>query len=563
MVFTHLFASSGGKTETKERDIKSSEMSKTSTADGTTIGESASGDAGLTKTTGPSSTDSTVAQTATVESSSAPLTRLTTPPGAFLIPQRLSLRTSFSSSASTISLSPLRLLEHTDRTSSSLLASLSPAQLLANDIVISLFRTFSSLLCSPGGGVGVKVENEEVRVEQQEKWAECIVRKAEREESDGGIVVGWKVGGVVAGGEGVGEESSSASTLLHLLLSRSMLTSSRAVSNPFSHLFPAASSAPGSPQKRPSLPLHPTPSAASLSHLSANANTAPRFAAFLRSLFLEASTDVHVLVDRSSTPSAVTLPAGTGKTELFVPFFGGPDDRLAVETAVQLVLRSNRRIVAKILVVERTAEETEHDRAAFGGSATGVAEEVREEDEHGKNAEAYGFTSASQTHYGRTTGAGLTTSGGGELASDTADSILLAQLSTLIDSLSISSTPPLTLTRVSTAFPLRTLVHNLPTSANSASSSSSPIILLGRSRRLAPSHLSESRTLLATAAKDGRLGGSVCRDREVRRALGEVGTAVLLGGEGGGEGSGWVWVVQSKCTGGGGGRRNSKREEEA
>lgn len=61
---------------------------------------------------------------------------------------------------------------------------------------------------------------------------------------------------------------------------------------------------------------------------------------FVRSVFAQSSTDVALFVDQhvpGEVPKVSTGASGTGgRYHLFLPFFGGPDDRLALEFAVQL-----------------------------------------------------------------------------------------------------------------------------------------------------------------------------------------------------------------------------------
>ncbi|GAA5974831.1 hypothetical protein JCM11641_008384 [Rhodosporidiobolus odoratus] len=476
--------------------------------------------------------------------------------------------------AGVVSLIPLRLVELTDRISSALLAVSSPSQLLSSDALIGLFRTFTSLLSSSsslstsnGKGVRVDAENAEFKVEQQENWAEVVSRCAEGVGSEG-VVVGWKIGSNGHHGSTGGMGGKEDEGTLPL-------------SNPFSHLFPSTGVPPssssnlGASSSRPGLTRT---ASASHSHHAA----APRFAAFLRSLFLASSCDVSVLIDRtnSSSLSPTASEGGTDGMRLVVPFFGGADDRAALELAAQIVLRGNGRTKARVLVISKAAEETVEDRAASGITASSSRQEEavkKGEGEEGEGdklaqslAQQYGLTHAthaSQTHYPGTTAHPRTTQGGGGgggLASETADSVLLSHLETLFSSSTSTPTDAFVIQHLSTAHPLKTMLRHLPSPSTSSSPRDKTLLLLGRSRRDAPSHRTESTALLSQAAKEGRLNGSVVANGEVRRAVGDPATAVLLGGGnddrgeggaargggGGGGGVGWVWVVQSRWTSG-------------
>ena len=87
------------------------------------------------------------------------------------------------------------------------------------------------------------------------------------------------------------------------------------VSNPFEAMFRNA--APSGGQSTSSLQSH-----------------------FVRSVFARSTTDVALFVDQhipGEIPSISTGASGTGgRYHLFLPFFGGPDDRLALEFVIQL-----------------------------------------------------------------------------------------------------------------------------------------------------------------------------------------------------------------------------------
>ncbi|GAA5974841.1 hypothetical protein JCM11641_008391 [Rhodosporidiobolus odoratus] len=563
MVFASLFASQASPSSASPGTIVN-EATASNTIDGTvttvtTATDVKSGDLGL-------STSSSSEEGSSEEGGAS-----TTPARAADVGKAVAKGQNHQQQAGVVSLIPLRLVELTDRTSSALLAVSSPSQLLSSDALIGLFRTFTSLLSSSsslstsnGKGVRVDAENAEFKVEQQENWAEVVSRCAEGVGSEG-VVVGWKIGSNghhhSTGGMGGNQEEG-------------MLP----LSNPFSHLFPSTGVPPssssnlGASSSRPGLTRT---ASASHSHHAA----APRFAAFLRSLFLASSCDVSVLIDRtnSSSLSPTASEGGTDGMRLVVPFFGGADDRAALELAAQIVLRSNGRTKARVLVISRAAEETVEDRAASGVSSSSAQQEEAVKKGEGEEGEGdklahslsqqYGLTHAthaSQTHYPGTTAHPRTTQGGGGgggLASETADSVLLSHLETLFSSSPSTPTDAFVVQRLSTAHPLKTMLRHLPSPSTASSPREKTLLLLGRSRRDAPSHRTESTALLSQAAKEGRLNGNVVANGEVRRAVGEPATAVLLdggdddGGEGGaagggGGGVGWVWVVQSRWTSG-------------
>ncbi|GAA6003507.1 hypothetical protein JCM10207_000366 [Rhodosporidiobolus poonsookiae] len=456
MVFAHLFA-----TSTPQAQPHAVHMSKESTV--ATTDEGKSGDLGL-----GGSTSAETSASATLEDA-----KDATPPARS------------PTLARAITLFPLRLLLH-------------------SDALFALFRTFTLLFAPVGSSaLAVDMDRADLRVEQQENWAEVVARKANEDGAEG-VVVGWKVAGGGLGGV-VGEGPSGSDEKPSL-------------ANPFSHLFPTST---------PSTPTRPgiQRSASLTAVLSASDNSAPRFAAFLRTLFLEASCNVSVLIDRTSSSSGSSLAldgAASGRTEVVVPFFGGADDRAALEMALQLVARSGGAfVVLCVLVIERAEAEGDIDET----------DEVLSE--HAKALDGLGLTSASggatQTHYPTTAHPGR---------------------DTLAASLPAGA---LQLERLRTPTPLRGMLDALASTA-AAPSSQRRIVLLGRSRRDAPSHRLESAAVLAQASKDGRLASSIVRDAEVRRAVGEPACAVLLQ-----EGETWVWVVQTRWTAG---RRAAKRRSD-
>ncbi|GAA5821255.1 hypothetical protein JCM10212_004220 [Sporobolomyces blumeae] len=458
-------------------------------------------------------------------------------------------------SHSTISIHPLRLIELTERLSGVLLASDAAAEHLRSDPLTSLYRTFVNVLFGAGvgrdergrGGVQVAPEGEgQFAVTQSDNFAQTVSDRAERNQSQM-VVVPWTLGT-----QRQEEENVIASYL----------------PNPFEHIF-GNTKASG-----PSSSIQPDSSL---------------YASFLRDLFASAHCDVSIFFDRaasSSSPSprigspAWPLPTST-RTRVFLPFFGGSDDRACLEMAVQLATRSPL-IDVTVVAIQRAPEETEDDRAAAtqaavaasssgaldndsksslgmaksGSDATGSST-VPLQQQHGPSLQLTVGNTGGGTHHSSSGGAGRA----GEtvyptqhgLASETEDDLVLERARAVPrDALAGS----LEIRHVSTVSPLRTMLR-LATALSATdplSSSSSPsprarlVILLGRSRRDAASHRLESLDLLKQAEKDGSLG--ICASTDVRRCLGESASAVLSSAARTGDN---VWIVQSGKTGG---RRN-------
>jgi len=76
---------------------------------------------------------------------------------------------------------------------------------------------------------------------------------------------------------------------------------------------------------------------------------------FVRGVFMRAKTDVALYVDQS--PPGVDIAAGS-KQHIFLPFFGGPDDRLALDFVVQIC--DNPMVTATVVrIVKREGSLTE------------------------------------------------------------------------------------------------------------------------------------------------------------------------------------------------------------
>ncbi|BGP22514.1 cation/H+ exchanger [Rhodotorula toruloides] len=416
-----------------------------------------------------------------------------------------------------LEVTPLRLVELTERGSGVMLASEEAASHLARDPLVSLYRTFASLAYSSG----VQVATGEFAMTAAENWPETVARCTEEGAAEM-LVVPWKLGSA----SGPREEGNVVESF---------------IPNPFEALF--GNAVPGS-------------------STSAQVSGAPLFAAFLRDVFLETSCDVGVLLDRScpSAPSVARAPK-----HLYIPFFGGADDRTCLEIAVQLVKRSAGAITATVLVVTRAAEPTEEDQAASGldrsdsdeAEATSTTKldaifssalsippgsPVGHHNHHislGHGGTHHGGTRAGETHYGSSHGQHA-------LVSATADDVALEQVSAVAATTLPSGS--LVVERVSTAFPLATAVTRL----RALTAAQPSLTLLGRSRLDAPSHRLESLTLLKFAERAGTLGA--CASSEVRRAVGEAATAVLVAPQE--VGAEWVMVVQSRATAG---KRAQKR----
>ncbi|KAI0252193.1 Sodium/hydrogen exchanger family-domain-containing protein [Lactifluus subvellereus] len=220
---------------------------------------------------------------------------------------------------------------------------------------------------------------------------------------------------------------------------------------------------------------------------------------FVRGVFAHAGTNVALLIGRA--------PFGVREqTHLFLPFFGGPDDRLALDFVVQLC--ANQRVCATVIRM------TKHDVVPAPEAAHLTAEDKAEE-----NARANGATIASvrsMTGFPDTMYGNATTQT--RLQSETADGVTWARYATPSAANNTAlggALSRVTFEELASSVPLHAALHRACTLQH-------PIVVVGRSRRLAgEDHHAELRTL------EGE-HGAVRTD--VRKTVGDVGTAFVMAG---------------------------------
>lgn len=86
---------------------------------------------------------------------------------------------------------------------------------------------------------------------------------------------------------------------------------------------------------------------------------------FLRRVFAECRTNIAVVVDRGfAAPNNITMQGREGGQHVFVPFFGGSDDRLALQLVVQLCHKSNvTATVVRIEAATATVQPTNDEKS--------------------------------------------------------------------------------------------------------------------------------------------------------------------------------------------------------
>ena len=289
------------------------------------------------------------------------------------------------------------------------------------------------------------------------------------------------------------EESSSQMLLVPLKIRGNEGAASSSGFNPFDHLFRKTITA---------------------DHSSEAVNSH-----YIRKVFAGTKADVCLIIDRGLSASGTP-----GDQHIFLPFFGGPDDRLALSLVVQLCA-GNFGVTASVVRIKK----------APGADASGGTDEV------GTTIHNVGvFILAAewnsyinhylQTVFPDTVYGNQTTQT--RLASDTADDLIWGRyISKVSDATLREAVGRISFQEERTKQPL----HFIQKFA-AGLQSKRLLIVVGRSRRMATeSHTAELRKLL--------LDHHTSIGAEATKTLGDVGSAVMSGGAGEG-----VLVVQARFT---------------
>lgn len=189
-----------------------------------------------------------------------------------------------------ITIDALRLIELTDRTSA-VLKSQASESILHTDPVVSVFRTFGYL-----NRMSVTAS---LNVVSHDEFSQSISNHA-RDSDSQLVIVPW-----CRGGSTIGEGTLASAH------------------NPFDGIF---SKSGGRDQ-----------------------TSSVVYSNFIRKVFMESPTDVALFVDRGISSSS----AEASSQHIFFPFFGGPDDRLALSFVVQLC--TNTSVSATVVRMKKMA----------------------------------------------------------------------------------------------------------------------------------------------------------------------------------------------------------------
>ncbi|KAF8313891.1 hypothetical protein DL93DRAFT_2228342 [Clavulina sp. PMI_390] len=425
-----------------------------------------------------------------------------------------------------VSIDALRLVELTERTSM-LMKSAAADELLQSDSMLSTYRAFGDLH-------DIHVSSS-LSIVSHDGFAKSVVDHASRHFSDL-VVLSWVAPAARPQPAAHPKPPTTPGAEPKAAGAGPSTNSPVDTYNPFDALFRSTGTADQSSTS------HPPKSSALDSR-------------FVRRVFNEAlpSVDVALFIDRSSLTGRI----GTGgRQHIFLPFFGGPDDRLALASVMQLC--AHEGLSATIVKMTKT-EHSEVEESEGAEEEGELSEKAGEDDwkpkeELQKPAAAVTRNSA-VSRTGGTRSRGHTAHNAAEVPGFPADHSLGIQ-ETFPDSVYARQT---TTTRLEseTADNIAWTQHSeprVPTRAHEQvrfveASSPRPIrhvvemvdaefsdvrliIATGRSRRLAAqSHQDEMNELLSGGGSSG-LGASL-NVSEVRKTVGDVAAGLLFAGAGG------------------------------
>jgi len=246
---------------------------------------------------------------------------------------------------------------------------------------------------------------------------------------------------------------------------------------------------------------------------------------FIRRLYATAPTDVGVFIDND-----VSRQVMGSKVHIIMPFFGGPDDRLALEFVVQLCGREEATATIFRVTKEAPLTESESEGKTEGHDKEQTGESAGGEGHHPEIGHTIHNTIHSQVgRYPDTIYPNVTTQT--RLASDTADNICWFKYAPAqAGSTAPERTPRVvdalnrvTFNSLASPTPLNALVQQAAEKATAGRL----IVVVGRAKRLAvESHQDEMKTILGDQHGFGHGG----LGNEIRQTIGDVATAFVVSG---------------------------------
>ncbi|CCL99749.1 uncharacterized protein FIBRA_01771 [Fibroporia radiculosa] len=373
----------------------------------------------------------------------------------------------YSPNAHEVSVNALRLIELSDR-ASAVMRSSNADSLIHADPLLNIFSTFGSL-----NGISV---SSSLAIVAYDDLALSIAENAQRHRSQL-VLLPWLPFQPSL------EASPSPDALTGDARDLSPTTpraTTGYMQNPFETLFRTAPSGP-------------------------DQSSSAVYSTFVRSVFARMRTDVALFVDRRHLGEA-GLPIVSSQQHIFMPFFGGPDDRLALDFVVQLC--AHPRTTATVL---RIRQYQPHEAESIDKPA--AAHLV---DKHPIEVTMTAFPDTIYDHHSTQT----------RLQSETADNVLWSRYVSQepgVDAQLLDALSRIEFSEVQTPTPLRTVVEYASNFSLSASEiRCRSLIMVGRSRRLAfEYHQQELKQLME---HHGAVGS------EIRKTMGDVASALLVTG---------------------------------
>lgn len=255
-----------------------------------------------------------------------------------------------SAPAPTRKVDALRLIELSERTSAVMRGADNAAEVLGRDALVKVFELFARL--------NRLAVSSALSVVPYGEYAVSVVGHANRVGSDM-IVLPWSASAPVAPTTPTSEQNQAGPS------TSAASPSGPSSYNPFAGLFGISSfNHPATPSTENSVV----------------------YSQFIRQVFTQTSStsaDVAVVVDRGASAGSSTEGNPADGQHIFLPFFGGPDDRLALTLVVQLCA-GNPAVTATVLRITKTEEEL--DRFETSDSVA---------DQKARQAQAQNFTISS------------------------------------------------------------------------------------------------------------------------------------------------------------------------
>ncbi|KAF8524646.1 cation/H+ exchanger [Hysterangium stoloniferum] len=341
-----------------------------------------------------------------------------------------------------VTINALRLMELTDRTST-VMRSSEVDDLILRDPLVSVFSTFGKIL-------NIAISNT-MSIAHQDSLATTVATHA-RDNDSQMVFIPWQV------------------TQTNNLPAELAPTPSATTYNPFDGMFGKASG-----QERA---------------------TSVVYENFVRKIFVESPADVALFIDRGT-------PASRNQ-HIFFPFFGGPDDRLALRFVVQLCANAN--VTATIVRVTKSLTSPGTNTETIAGAE--IAEDQK--------LATTGFADTIYAPQNTQT----------RMASDAADDIMwlrYAKHSTVSHS-QLSPQARSALCRmafsvISSPLPLRSIIELAAKAASDAANGNKSLLLVsGRGRRFAAeTHRAELNSIMAESSVNA----------DIAKTVGEVGAGFI------------------------------------